>query len=75
MGFFLQVVAIAMVLMGVALFGVSKSAIHEIQAWLAIGLGAIVFGLGAITNRLSDIRDTSSVQARIAQKASQEVKS
>lgn len=69
MGFFLQVVAVFMVLAGIALFGASKSAIHEIQAWLAIGLGAIVFGLGAITSRLTDIREASMIQSRIAQQA------
>lgn len=67
MGFFLQVVAVFMVLAGMAVFGVAKSAIHEIQAWLAMGLGAIVFGLGAITSRLTDIREASMIQSRIAQ--------
>jgi hypothetical protein len=46
MVFVLNALGIAMMVIGVLILGGAKSAIHEIEAGLCLGLGAVVVALG-----------------------------
>ncbi|WP_377801240.1 hypothetical protein [Bosea eneae] len=47
----------AMLIAGVIVLAVARSAFHEITAATAFGLGAVILGISAVIDRLTDIRD------------------
>jgi hypothetical protein len=58
----LTICAVAWMVMGGAIFGTAKSAIHEILACLLVSFGVMFLGLGAIVARLDPPRTPDAKQ-------------
>jgi len=71
MVFVLNALGIAMMVIGALILASAKSAIHEIEAGLCLGLGAVVVALGVnaalLQKILVELRAGKSVPTEVAQ--------
>jgi len=63
MAFFIGIVAMLQMLVGMAAYGGAKSAIHEILGALSFGMGILSFALAVVIVKLNDIKKANEETA------------
>ncbi len=66
MAFFIGIVAILQMLVGVAAYAGAKSAIHEILGALSFGMGILSFALAVVIVKLNEIKKATEETAASA---------